>query len=97
MYILIKDTIPLGKAINAAAHAGAIAVLQWQEENDFNEWLNSFKKVTCKVSEEEFIKAKQFKKHIVLTESSMGGKEVAIVFCPRKEWPKTFKHYRLYS
>ena len=34
--------------------------------------------------------------HVVLTESALGGQEVAIVFKPRHEWPKMFKFLRLY-
>jgi len=97
MYLLIKETIPLGKAINSAAHAGTMATLKWWKDPDFSEWLSHFKKVTCKVSEAEFEKAKKFDKNVVVTEHSLDGKEVALVFCPRHEWPKAFKFYRLYS
>jgi hypothetical protein len=34
---------------------------------------------------------------VVLTESALGNEEVAIVFKPRKEWPKMFKFFRLYK
>lgn len=33
---------------------------------------------------------------MVLTESALDGREVAIVFKPREEWPKMFKFLRLY-
>jgi hypothetical protein len=52
--------------------------------------------VICKVSDEEFEKAKAFEDYVVLTESAMSGQEVAIAFKPREEWPKAFKFYRLF-
>ena len=55
-----------------------------------------FRKAVCKVSEEEFEKAKGVADHVVLTESALDGQEVAIAFKPREEWPKAFKFYPLY-
>ncbi len=34
--------------------------------------------------------------HVLLTESSLGGREVALVFKPREEWSKMFGDLRLY-
>ncbi|MNW04212.1 hypothetical protein D3C71_2002710 [compost metagenome] len=50
----------------------------------------------CKVNATEFDNAKQVADHVVLTESALDGREVAIVFKPREEWPKMFKFLRLY-
>ena len=44
----------------------------------------------------EFENAKQVEDHVVLTESALGNREVAIVFKPRTEWPKMFKFLKLY-
>jgi len=55
-----------------------------------------FYKVVCLVNKKEFERAKTFDKNAVFTESSLDGQEVAIGFCPREEWPKPFKFYRLY-
>ena len=98
MYILLKDTVPLGLAVTAAAHAGTTAALKWQNHPDFQEWLKSFKKVTCSVGPEQFENAKRTRDHVVLTESSLNGEETAIVFLPRKEedWPSSFRYYKLY-
>lgn len=101
-YILVPDDIPLGFAMVAVAHAGAALILQmepgtgWDDE-DFHTWLrDSFKKVVCKVTREQFEKAKETTFHYLLTESSLGGKEVALVFKPRMEWPDAFKTFPLY-
>ena len=34
--------------------------------------------------------------NVVLTESAWDGREIAIAFKPRAEWPKAFKFFRLY-
>ena len=58
----------------------------------------SFRKVVCKVTPEEFEKSKTYDLvHRVMTESGLGGMEVAIVFAPREEWPSFFKSLKLYK
>jgi peptidyl-tRNA hydrolase len=97
MYILVKETVPLGFALLAAAHASLAAYLKFRESPEVAEWLSGpFYKVVCKVNEAEFLAAKQHPNHVVLTESALGGEEVAIAFQPRAEWPKAFTFYRLY-
>ena len=34
--------------------------------------------------------------HVVLTESALENREVAIVFRPREEWPEMFRFLKLY-
>ena len=62
-------------------------------------WLrDSFKKVTCKVIEQELEEAKAAGKYIEITESSLGGILTAVAFCPRLEgFPEYFKQYTLYK
>ncbi|WP_299684424.1 peptidyl-tRNA hydrolase [uncultured Dokdonia sp.] len=97
MYILIKDDIPEGFAILAAAHASLATYLKYKEDSDMQTWISgTFYKVVCKVNDKEFQKAKAFKDHVLLTESALEHKEVAIAFKPREEWPKPFKFYKLY-
>ena len=98
MYILVKDDVPAGMAIVAAAHASLAAYLKYQDEPEVKEWLSgSFNKVVCKVNQKEFDSAKEEENRVVLTESALGGHEVAIAFIPRSEWPKKFKFYRKWS
>jgi peptidyl-tRNA hydrolase len=98
MYILIKEGLPEGKAIVAAAHASLAAYLKFQDREDVKKWLSGpFRKCICKVNEKEFEKATSFEDSITLTESSLDNMEVAIAFCPREEWPKPFKFYRLWK
>ncbi|ABC33460.1 hypothetical protein HCH_06839 [Hahella chejuensis KCTC 2396] len=97
MYILIKDSIPAGYAMVAAAHASLAAYLKFQEAEEVREWLSGpFYKTLCKVNEKQFEKAKSFTDHVVITESALEGQEVALAFKPREEWPKDFKFYPLY-
>tara|TARA_R110000737_G_scaffold345715_2_gene374582 strand:- start:3477 stop:3806 length:330 start_codon:yes stop_codon:yes gene_type:complete len=104
MYILILDDIPLGFAINSAAHASLIAHLKWNfGVPAYDNWLeHSFKKVTCKVNMSEFTKAvSSGLAWEIITESTLGeGKPVAVVFCPLPEgedWPNCFKYFQLYK
>jgi len=98
MYILVKESIPLGIAMTAVGHAAVACYKKYQDTEDMKTWLDkSFKKVVCKVNDEEFEKAKVVENNIVLTESSLNNQETAIVFAPREEFPKQFKFYRLYK
>ena len=60
----------------------------------------SFRKVICRVTSKEFESAKTYGVNMqdmrIMTESGLGNAEVAIVFSPRNEWPKFFKHLKLY-
>jgi hypothetical protein len=61
------------------------------------EWVSGpFYKAVCKVTDEEFERAKSCPDHVVITESAMEGAEVALAFKPREEWPTTFRFLRLY-
>ena len=97
MYILIPEDIPLGHAINSAAHASLACYLQYEKDADVRWWRDeSFKKVTVKVTRAEFDEAKQYPDHVLLTESALNNQEVALAFKPRAEWPERFKFYPLY-
>jgi peptidyl-tRNA hydrolase len=98
MFILIRDSIPTGFALVAAAHASLACYLKFKDTPQVMQWLSgSFKKVVCRVTDQEFQKAKEFDDHVVLTESALDNREVAIAFKPREEWPKAFRFYRLYK
>ena len=97
MYILIKEQAPLGLAVVTSAHASLACYLKFKDTVEVTEWLaGTFHKVTCKVSDAEFEAAKAFPDSVVLTESAWEGKEIAIAFKPRAEWPKAFNFYKLY-
>ena len=99
MYIAIRDSIPVGHAINSASHGSLMAYLKWHmNDRDFQDWmLYSFKKVTCCVTDEEFAQLKKLDKHVVVTESALKGEEVAIVLAPRREWPEIVQQLKLYK
>jgi hypothetical protein len=48
------------------------------------------------VNDEELARAKGFPDHVVITESQLGGAEVAVAFKPRAEWDEAFRYFRLY-
>lgn len=97
MYILVRDDIPLGFAMVAVAHASLACYLQFKDKPEVADWLSGpFFKAVCKVGAKEFENAKLVPDHVVLTESALEGREVAIAFCPRGDWPKMFRFLRLY-
>lgn len=97
MYILVREDTPLGFALVAAAHASLACYLRFRESPEVAEWLaGPFRRAICKVTDEEFERAKQVADHVVITESALEGQEVALAFRPRVEWPKAFRFLRLY-
>ncbi len=98
MYIAIKEWVPTGHALNTAAHAGLIGYLEFKDLPETQDWLeNSFKKVTCVVSDEEFTELLKVDNHYVMRESRLDHEVVGIVFAPRQEWPPIMKTLRLWS
>ncbi len=98
VYILIKDWVDVGHAVNTAGHASLILYLNNKENPELKDWVeNSFRKVTCKVTDDEFEKAKEFEGYEVVTEMAFDEKEVALIFLPRINWPKFFHFLRLYK
>ena len=98
MYILVKESLPVGFAILAAAHASLAAYLRFKDTPEVAEWLGGpFRKVICRVSADEFEAAKKCEDNVILTESALDQQEVAIAFRPREEWPKSFKFLRLFK
>jgi hypothetical protein len=98
MYILIRESVPVGFAILAASHASLACTLKFKDTPEVAEWLSGpFYKAVCKVNDTEFEKAKEFEDCVVVTESALEGQEVALAFRPREEWPKSFRFYRLYK
>ena len=98
MYILIKESLPIGYALVAAAHASLAAYLKFQDSPEIQEWLSGlFFKTVCTVSNQEFEKAKQHDDFVLISESSLNSEEVALAFKPSHVWPKQFKFFRLYK
>jgi hypothetical protein len=97
MYILVKETVPVGFALVAVAHASLAAYLQFKDSPEVATWLSGpFYKTICKVTDDEFEQAKLTPDHIVITESALDNQEIALAFKPREEWSKAFKFYKLY-
>ena len=84
MYILVRDDIPLGFAMVAVAHASLAGYLRFRDTPEVEAWLaGPFFKAVCKANAKEFENAKLVPDHVVLTESALDNREVAIVFRPR--------------
>ena len=98
IYILIKDWIDIGHAVNGVGHAVLILDRKYKDDPIYIDWKdNHFSKVTCKVSEQEFEDAKQYGDYIVCEEMAFDNQEIMLAFKPREEWPKRFKYFKLYK
>jgi peptidyl-tRNA hydrolase len=99
MYILIRESVPLGFAMVGAAHASLACYMRFQGTPEVKSWLSGpFYKAVCRVTDAEFERAKtEVPDQVVITESALGNTEVAIAFKPREEWPAFFKYLRLYK
>ena len=99
MYLLIKEWVDPGHAINSAAHAGMLACKKWQNESEMIEYFKGLiKKVTCEVSLVLFDEAKTIGyDYIAVTERAFDNEEIALIFKPRKKWHKFFKYLKLYK
>lgn len=99
MYILVKDTVPLGLAVNSVGHSTLACYRKFSEHPDTVEWVNSpsFAKTTCVVPSGQFEAAKRVEDHIVMTERALDGEETCIAFRPRREWPKHFQFFALFG
>lgn len=100
MYICIKQDTDVGIAMNSAAHAGLMCHLKYETDQSYQAWLkDSFKKVTCSVTEAEFAMLKEVPKSFVVTESRLKNAEIAVVLCPRHdtEWPEFVSLLKLWK
>jgi hypothetical protein len=98
MYILVREAVPTGFAVLAAAHASLAAYLKFKDSPEVAEWLaGPFYKTVCRVTDEEFARSKETPDHVVITESALEGQEVAIAFMPRAEYPKSFRFLKLFK
>lgn len=98
IYILIRESVDVGHAVNCAAHASLQWYLKRQDDTLVKRWLaNSFRKVSCLVTDEEFEEAKTFGNYELITESTLPDPEVALVFGPLQIWNDFFKELPLYG
>jgi len=98
MYILVLDNVDLGHAMLAVGHAVAAAMKSFRDTDEMRDWLdNSFRKVVCRVTPEQFDKAKTYGlDYLSMTESALQGADTALVFKPAKDFPPFFKSLSLY-
>ncbi|MFT5167246.1 MAG: peptidyl-tRNA hydrolase [Saprospiraceae bacterium] len=98
MYILVKEEVPIGKAVVGIAHASLACYLKFQNTEEVIKWLDGpFYKTVCKVNAKEFEKAKEEADFVIMTESTLDNAETTIAFKPRAEYPKYFNFFRLYK
>jgi len=98
MYILIKRDVPDRFVPVIAAHASLACYKKFEDDPQMKLWIEGiFKKVVCAVNDKEFENAKSEERCLVLTESALDNKEVAVVFCPREEYSKQFKFFKMWS
>jgi hypothetical protein len=88
-YLLIRDSVPMGYAY--------LAAIKRKDHPEILEWLaGSAETEYCMLDDQEFEQAKTFRGGIVLSTELWEGKELAIAFGPRDEWPEEFTRFRNY-
>ena len=99
MYLLIKDSVPDNLVPLICAHASLAAWLKYESTNSVRDWVNnSFRKVVCRVSEDEFNRAALFNGSHVTTASELENKQVCCVLVPMvEEYPPEVKKYELWK
>ncbi len=87
VYFLVRDSVPMAHA-RVAAHRRT-------DLPELAAWLTGSAEVQyCLVNDQEFEWAKRYRNAIVLSSELHEGKEVAIAFGPRNEWPDEFGWFR---
>ena len=98
MYILVRSKAPKGWAVNSVGHGALACYLQYKDHSDVVDWLeNSFRKVTCKVTDEELVLAKSAGDYVEITESGLDNMLMCVAFRPRENYPCYFQGFKLYS
>ena len=98
MYICVLDDVPTNYVPLVTAHASLACYLTFKNDPKMEDWQkNSFRKVICGISRDELEMLKKESYYNITTESSLGGIEVAISFCPRESWPTPFKYLQLWK
>jgi len=101
MYILMLDEVPDASAPVMAAHSSLMCYDRYRADRFMTEWFyTSFKKVVCRVSREEFNKArKDCDKSVITKESNLDYMECSITFCPRpkEDYPPFFRSLPLWK
>jgi hypothetical protein len=98
MYILILENVPAGHAVNTAAHASLACYLKYRDTSDMHRWLTFFKKVSCRVTQEQLDTAKELAgDYVTITESNLDGAVTGAAFAPRDTWPSFFKTLELWT
>lgn len=104
MYVIVKDTAPIGLGINACTHAGYLAGKQFtgQVHEDWEKY--SFRKRTCLVSPEEYEECirsinevgGQYLEFIENDWMTEGTQKLSAAFAPRYSFPPIFKKIKLH-
>lgn len=98
MYIIVLNTVPDKLVPVITAHASLACYKKFEDNENMIQWISGiFKKVVCVVNETEFNSFKNETDYVLLTESSLDNREVALAFCPKEEHPKKFKFLKMWT
>lgn len=99
-YIVLRHEIPPSVATIGVAHGVLGAYLKWKDEPIVQQWVSGiFYKVICQARNlEEFEAVKKWPDGLQITESSLNGLCIAVVFKPVL-WSKShlYNELKLYS
>ncbi len=97
MYILVRDSVPLGFAMLVPAHESLAAYLKFQDAPEVQEWFPvSFTRLSAGLMSSSSTRPRSMMILLSLAESALEKQEVAMPFKLRVEWPTFFQFLRLY-
>ena len=97
MLIVVRDDLPSNHVALTCAHASLAAYLLWEKEPLMKQWRqNSFLKVIRKATADQFEQAKLEHPRLIMTESSLDGRETSLVFQMAEEYPKFLNYLPRY-
>lgn len=98
MLIVVRDDLTAPQVAVACAHASLAAWFKWGVKTNWLKWADSsFVKVIRRASAAQFEQAKKEAEHIVLTESTLEGRETCLVFDIEEEYPKFLNYLPRYG
>lgn len=99
MYIAVLDWFPVYMTPTLVAHSVLGAHLKFQDNSDYQRWLNtSFKKCVVMVNEKEWNHIKQLPDvYFGHEKHTLQGMDSCAVICPRDENPNVLRFARLWK
>ena len=99
MYVLVRNSAPIGLGINSIGHVVCDATLKYNHMDSFKDWRDySNKQVSCLVNDEDFLKAIDSSiPCVTFSEPDWRDSDniISVAFVPQIVFPSYFKEFDL--